>query len=166
LRTHAKRTPALDALLAEVEGELDDRAAKSPALALGPVIGVGKVDTLWFDASISSDELAGSVSRYQARVKIDSRDAEWFDASIVDIAGMFTSGDWKQTQFGSGTTRIDDLKLGRCEPAGLPAWFARAASKLGITWGTPYVRTGLRGTKRDQVAKWLCGGELPKSPGR
>lgn len=160
LRTHAKRTPALDALFTEVEDALDDRAATSPAQALGPVIGVGRVDSLWFDASISSDERAGTVARYQARVKIDSRDAEWFDVSIVDIKG----GDWRQTQFGSATIISDDLKLGRCDAAGVPAWLAKAASKLGIRWGAPYVRTGLRGTKRDQIAKWLCGGEIPKSP--
>lgn len=166
LRTHAKRTPALDALFAEVEDALDDRAATSPALALGPVIGIGKVDSLWFDASISSDERAGTVARYQGRVKIDSRAAEWFEVSIVDISGMLqtTGEDWKQTQFGSATIGSDDLKLGRCDAAGVPAWLVNAASTLGITWGAPNVRTGLRGTKRDQIGKWLCGGEIPKSP--
>lgn len=159
LRTHAKRTPALDALFAEVEGALDKRAATSPALALGPVIGVGKVDVLWFDASISSDERAGSVARYQGRVKIDSREKDWFEVSIVDISGMFGDGDWKQTEFTSAKIRTDELELGRCDAAGVPAWLAKAASKLGITWEAPYIRTGFRGTKRDQIAKWLCGGD-------
>lgn len=158
LRTHAKRTPALDALFAEVEGALDHRAATSPALALGPVIGIGKVDSLWFVASISSDERAGTVSRYQGDVTIDSRKARWFVVSIVDIAGTFDMGAWKQTQFGSGTEPADELKLGRCDPAGVPAWLAKAARKLGITWGVPYIRTGLRGTKRDRIAAWLSSG--------
>jgi hypothetical protein len=38
LRTHAKRTPALDALFAEVEQALDDRVATSPANPLGAEI--------------------------------------------------------------------------------------------------------------------------------
>ena len=119
-----------------------------------PVIGVGKVDSLWFDASLSSDERAGSVARYQGHVRIDSRDAEWFDVSIVDISD---NTDWKQTQFNSAVIRRDDLKLGRCDAATVPAWLARVASTLGVTWGAPYVRSGLRGTKRDRIAKWLFG---------
>ena len=161
LRVHAKRTPALDALFAEVEQALDDRVATSPANALGAVIGIGKVDVLWFDASISSDERAGTVSRYQGRVKVDSRDANWFEVSIVDISGVFTSGVWRQTQFGSTTITSDDLQLGRCDAAGVPAWLARAASSLGITWEAPYLRSGLRGAKRDRIATWLCSA-LPK----
>lgn len=157
LRTHAKRTSALDALFAEVEESLEQRAAASPALALGPVLGLGKVDTLWFDASISSDERAGTVARYQGHVKIDSRSARWFQVSLVDISGMFASGDWRRTQFDGAAIESDELKLGRCDAADLPAWLQRAAHQLGITWGTPFLRTGLRGAKRDRIASWLTG---------
>ncbi|MDQ3340557.1 MAG: hypothetical protein M4D80_35815 [Myxococcota bacterium] len=158
LRTHAKRTPALDALFAEVEGALDHRAAVSPALALGSVIGIGNVQPLWFDASISSDENAGSVPRYQGHVMIDSRAAEWFRVSITDIADVFGSGGMKHTVFNSAAIHDDDLKLGRCDAAGVPAWLAHAEKTLGIEWGIPYIRTGLRGKKRDQIANWLGKG--------
>jgi hypothetical protein len=112
---------------------------------------------LWFEASISSDERAGTVSRYQGHVKVDSRDAEWFAVSFADIAGVFSRGDMKYTRFDSATLHSDDLKIGRCDAAGIPAWLARVASKLGVTWNEPYVRTGLRGKKRDRIAKWLVG---------
>ena len=162
LRTHAKRTPALDTLFAEVEQAFGDRVATSPANALGTVIGIGVVDVLWFDASISSDERAGTVARYQGHVKVDSRDADWFGVAVVDISGVVTGGRWKQTVFGSATISSDDLRLGRCDAAGVPAWLARAASSLGIAWEAPYLRTGLRGAKRDRIATWLCSGALPK----
>lgn len=155
LRVHAKRTPALVALFEEAEAALDDRNATSPALALGPVIGLGEVDVLWFDASISSNERAGSVSRYQGHVKVDSRAKQWFHVSLVDISGTFSGGDWKTTRFDSSVIASDELKLGRCEAAGVPGWLAKAASRLRIVWDTPYIRTGVRGAKRDQIAKWL-----------
>jgi hypothetical protein len=157
LRTHAKRTPALDALFADVTGALDTRTATSPANALGPIIGVGVVDTLWFDASISSEERSGTVSRYQGYVKVDSRDAEWLDVSITDISGTWTTGTMKATRFRSSTIERDELKLGRCDAAGIPAWFAHAADTLDATWQAPSVRSGLRGAKRDRIAKWLSG---------
>jgi hypothetical protein len=162
LRTHAARTPALDALFAEVEGALDDRAAASPALALGPAIGIGKVEPLWFDASICSDARAGTVPRYQGNVMIDSRAARWFRVSITDIAAVFEHGGMRHTVFDDAEAPSDDLKLGRCDAAGVPAWLAHTAEKLGIAWGAPSIRTGLRGKKRDQIAKWLSTpGETP-----
>jgi hypothetical protein len=157
LRKHATRTPALDALFAEVEGALDDRAAASPALALGPAIGIGEVEPLWFRASISSDERAGTVPRYQGHVMIDSRAAQWFCVSITDIADVFKRGGMRHTMFNNAETQDDALKLGRCDAAGVPAWLAHAADKLGIEWGDPSISTGLRGKKRDQIAKWLNG---------
>jgi hypothetical protein len=157
LRTHAKRTPALDALFDEVGGALDDRTATSPANALGPIIGIGVVDTLWFSAAISSDERSGSVSRYQGHVKIDGRDADWLVVSMTDISGTFTTGTMKTTQFDNDAIERDELKLGRCDAAGVPAWLANTARTLGVAWEQHYIRTGLRGAKREQISAWLRG---------
>ena len=70
---------------------------------------------------------------------------------------MFVSGNIKHTELGSAGVRRDELKLGRCDAAGVPAWLAKVASKLGITWGVPYVRTALRGKKRERIVQWLAG---------
>lgn len=117
------------------------------------MIGLGKVDVLWFDASVSSQERAGSVPRYQGHVKIDSRDATWFAVSLVDIGD---SANWKGTDFDHATMRSDHLKLGRSDATGVPAWLARAARRLGIAWDAPYIRTNLRGKKRELIAAWLA----------
>ena len=157
LRTHAKRTPALDALFAEVDGGLVDRNATSPALALGPVIGLGRVETLWFDASINSSEgTGGGVPRVQCHVHVDSRDARWFTVSLTDL-GRNTVDDWRHTNFDHEKLSDNSAKLGRCEPREVPAWLRKAAGKLGIAWSAAHVRGGVRGAKRDLVASWLAG---------
>lgn len=150
LRTHAVHTPALDALFAEIDGALGARNAASGVLALGPLIGVGEVDTLWFQASISSREhTEHRIPRVQANVRVDSRHASPFR--------VYLTARGKTTQF-TGTKLDDPLELGRCEPAELPGWLAQTAKRLRITWDVHYLRSGLRGGKRDRVASWLMSG--------
>lgn len=49
LRKHAARAPALDRLFSDLDDALQDRNATSPARLLGPVLGIGEVELLWFD---------------------------------------------------------------------------------------------------------------------
>jgi hypothetical protein len=155
LRTHASDTPRMTALFAELDASYDERNAQSPALALGPIIGLGEVDELWFQAGTSSLESdPGRVSRVQGGVTVDSRKSSWFDAHIsVGEGNVYTFAN-----YGLDATRDDDrYGLGPCVPAELPAWLAHAATKLGIAWMPFAPRTNLRGKKRERLAAWLAG---------
>jgi hypothetical protein len=149
LRTYAKKTPVLDALLGEVDGTLTGRRAASPALAIGQMIGLDSAKAVYFVAAISSPATTISI-----RVTIDSRAASWFEvyASAVDVATM----DITVTAFTATQLERDELGLGRCAAAELPAWLARTAKRLGLTWSTPeIVRSNVRGAKRERIARWL-----------
>lgn len=153
LRTHATDTPRLNELFAELDTTYDERNASSPALALGPIIGIGELDELWFDAGTCSAESDPSrVSRVQGGVSIDSRRPAWFHAHISVGEGSgynFASYGFDWSQAG------DRWKLGPCVPAELPAWLARAATTLGIEWLPFSPRTNLRGKKRERLNAWL-----------
>ncbi len=153
LRKHARSTPALDALFAEVDGKLDARAAASPGLALGSMIGID-AEVLWFRVSFGSQELTGgNVSRVQGNVNVDSRSPTWLSVSIsrLDAGFNFTS-----TYLSDKGVQRDDLELGGCEVAHLPAWLGAAAAKLKIQWNDePRISSNLRGKRRDRVLEWL-----------
>jgi hypothetical protein len=155
LRTHAADTPRLDALFAELDTTYDERNATSPALALGPIIGIGEVDELWFDAGTCSVEVgSGGASRVQGGVAVDSRRPAWFGAHLSVRQG----GDYTFASYGLDASGDDDrYDLGPCVPAELPAWLARAATKLGIAWMPFAPRTSLRGKKRARLEAWLAG---------
>lgn len=157
LRRHAARTPALDALFAEIDRTLEARDATSPALALGLRIGVGPVDTLWFHASFGSVELQGNVSLIQAHVLVDSRRANWFRVSLAQLG---RGADITMTAFNERDVLQDELRLGRCAPAELPSWLAHSAIALKIRWDdTPHISSSLRGARRDQLWTWLMSRE-------
>ena len=128
LRKHAKQTPALDALFGEIETALETRNAASPALALGPVIGIGHVEPLFFDVWIYASDLSRAI------VMIDSRKSPCFHAS------------WWH-----GKQQIV------CEDAAnLPAWLAQVEVDCGIQWRYAEMWSScLRGKKRDMVTRWL-----------
>ena len=42
-----------------------------------------------------------------------------------------------------------------CQAIELPTWLAAVAKKLRIAWDTPFISSNVRGTKRDQIARWL-----------
>jgi hypothetical protein len=155
LRGYAARTPHLDALFAALDAAFAARNAASPALALGPLIGVGEVALLWFRVAFGSRELTVSnVPRIQGSVEVDSRRARWLS---VDVTRLTRQLEFETTWF--GPAELDDaLGLGRCEPAELPAWIARAARKLRVTWDDePHVSSNLRGARRDAIVRWLLG---------
>ena len=157
LRTHATRTPALDALFAELDEALDDRNAASPALALGPVIGIGKVSTLFFGVALGSRQKnSNRVPWVQGSIHVDSRTTSWFRVAVSTVD---PDGGGKSTRFGgTGDDLHDGLKLGRCQPAELPRWLAATAQKLEIEWEEHNVwNSNLRGAKRERILQWLAG---------
>lgn len=156
LRTHAAHTPALDALFAEIDGAIRARNDASPALALGPIIGVGAVKALWFTVSLASTRRTRNrVPWIQGGLAIDSRSKAWFSASLSTVEPDFSAG--KSTRFDATELQLDQLGLGRCDPAALPRWLADAAARLDITWDFTIARSSLRGAKRDRVLAWLRG---------
>jgi hypothetical protein len=155
LRTHATHTPDLDALFGEIDRAVSERNARSPALALGPVIGLGHVDPLWFAARIGSrEQTPGNVSRVQGLIAIDSRQARWFAVSV----STGNVPDLAHTSFTADALHVDGNGLGRCAPTELPVWLAHVGQRLGATLEIPVIRSGVRGTKREAIRRWLLGG--------
>ncbi|MFT3692984.1 MAG: hypothetical protein QM831_07575 [Kofleriaceae bacterium] len=141
-------SPAVKKILAEVDDTLAARNAVSPALALGPVIGIGEIDVLKFDCRFHTS------GRTDGGVQVDSTKASWFHVWVR--TGEFDSG--KETSFRNDRVIENSLKLGACDAKDLPAYFARAqiALKCKFQWIAPY--TNLRGKKRDQLMTWLSRG--------
>jgi hypothetical protein len=154
LRTHATKTPELDRLFLELDGALEARNDASPALALGPVMGVGVVTTLFLSVRLSSTRVnRNRVPWIQGSIEIDSRDTCWFS---VWVSTVEEDAEGRSTYFSVSDRNRDELGLGTCEPAELPAWLARAAAKLEIEWEPLMLSpTNLRGKKRDVVTRWL-----------
>ncbi|HEY3805221.1 MAG TPA: hypothetical protein VGL61_21575 [Kofleriaceae bacterium] len=152
LRTHAADTPRMRALLAELDDTYDARNASSPALALGPIIGIGGVSLLWFDARIWSREVyAGHTARVQGTISVDSRRTDWFRVYVSEY------GVQGSTRFGSHVAAEDHHGVGACDAADLPAWLAATAKHLRVTWDDYFLSSNLRGTKRERIAAWLDG---------
>lgn len=157
LKTHAVKTPALDALFVDLDGALQQRNDDSPALHLGPMIGVGKVAVLWFDVRLSSTrKTTSNVPWIQGSVEVDSRSESWFRVWAATVNPVVSSDD-RHTSFSSSGVQDDTLELGPCMPAEYPAWLAKTAAKLKIEWEPFSPRSNLRGKKRDRIAAWLAG---------
>lgn len=154
LRTHAARTPALDALFAEIGCALDARNAASPVLALGPLLGLGAVDTLWFTIYLTSNDQLDQVARVQGHIGVDSRDANYLHVQVA-VRTDPRLPEHAITSFDTTKLYRDDLAVGRCDLTDLPHWLAGVARQLGCTWSPPVPRSNLRGAKRDRLAAWL-----------
>ncbi|HEY1552214.1 MAG TPA: hypothetical protein VGG28_30515 [Kofleriaceae bacterium] len=154
LRIHAADTPRLNAMFAELDATYVERNARSPALELGPAIGLGEVDALWFGFSLYStavDSFRAPI--VQAAIRVDNCKPQWFDVT------MSKAGVTGFSYYGVGAT-TDRLGLGPCAPAELPAWLARAATTLDIEWEPlqPYsLSSNLRGKRRARLEAWLAG---------
>jgi len=156
LRPYAARTPAFDSLFAQIDRALDERRDGSPALALGPVIGLGSLRLLWFTVKLSSRERnrGQGFPRAHGQITVDSREATWFEVSISTIDMSRGTGD--STRFDATGAVRDGLKLGSCEPENVPAWLVKVAKQLKVTWSGFEPKTNLRGAKRDCIAAWLA----------
>lgn len=145
-------SPAVKEILREVDATRAARNARSPALALGPVIGIGEVDVLKLDARC----FAGDA--YDGGVQVDSTRASWLYVYVrrfKDVRGVSEL----QAQTETRNDRLGDnsLRLGRCRPEELPAYFARAERVLRCRFEWIPPMTNLRGKKRDRVMAWLRG---------
>lgn len=143
LRVHAKDTPALRALLADLDR--DAEKSGSPAHRIARLIGLPESTPFWFRASLSSRDV-------QLSVEIDSRKASWFR---VDVARVDRGGIEGYTSFTHDRIHDDALGIGRCDAGEVPAWLARVAKQLRLAWDPPYITSNVRGAKRDKIARWL-----------
>ncbi len=156
LRTHAARTPFLDALFCEIDSALANRSATSPALAVGPLLGIGAPDPLWFTVSFIGKQ--GDYA-FNGNLTVDSRKVCWYSVALI---GDSSTTARNYTAFNSSGEVTDSLGLGTCEIAELPAWLERSAIKLklvarrGRLWRVGRVRTHLRGAHRDRITAWLA----------
>ena len=150
LRVHAKDTPALRTLLAELDR--DAEASGIPAHRIARLIGLPESNPFWFRASVSSQAPEGHIPPIQLHVEVDSRKAAWFKVYASRIARGEIEG---HTSFTHDRTHDDQLGIGRCDAAELPTWLASVAKKLRIAWDTPFISSNVRGAKRDRIAHWL-----------
>ena len=148
LKTHATLTGPMKQLFARVEAMLADRKATSPALDLARALGFDGLGVFWFSISVYSAERG--THRYFASLRVDSRDADWFQAYVRSFENRTTS-------FSSTTVHRDELELGTCGPDRFPHWLASIAKRFSFTWDleavTPY--TQLRGKNRARLVAWL-----------
>ncbi|HEY0254857.1 MAG TPA: hypothetical protein VGC41_25200, partial [Kofleriaceae bacterium] len=159
LKTYAGSAPAIAKIFAEITETLDARNAASPALAYGPVIGIGEVKTLWFSVRISSrEENPNRVPSIQGDIDLDSTSVTWFRVWMSRVEPDSLGRDRERVDFTNAELRADTFGVGRCTPDQLPQWFAAAAKKLGMKLELGDARTNLRGKKRDQLMTWLNSG--------
>lgn len=154
-RFAAKKEPRLKALLEGAEQTKEERAKTSPVLAIGKVMfGDDAPEELWFHVTVGSDERrpGNDMARWDCHIEVDSRAARPFRVTLFDGARL----DGPSTSFELDTTD-DGLKVGRCNPLGVPAYLARLEKKLGTSWNWPdaVIETGLRGRKRARLVWWL-----------
>ncbi|NVJ22031.1 MULTISPECIES: hypothetical protein [Myxococcus] len=163
LRTHARSTPALDALFERMEALLQARRARSPALELARELGFGEPEVFWFRLYATGGEEGDGQSmtyRYHCHLTVDSRAPVWFRFSMSSwgpdgVPGRIVS----VFDFDSEGLQNDTLGLGACAPSRFPEWMARAAKQLRTEWSLDQmsVMTSLRGRQRTRLVEWLKG---------
>jgi hypothetical protein len=156
LRGLARRTPALDAVFAELDGALAERRRTSPALALAAGFGVRGIPVLACSfrlASIESNQLG--VPRVQGHASIDSRTEPWLTVWMSSVRGTLDRTLDAETRLHDTGLVADGLGLGGCAPADLPAWLATAARTLQIQWQDLAVVTNLDRDASAKLLTWL-----------
>jgi len=128
--------------------QIRDSIRKLPA-DVDPVVAADVTAMIW------SETPNNTVSAVQANVTVDSRKASWFEVSVAKIAGGTIAG---YTSFRHDCTDDDGLGLGRCSAPDLPTWLVKVAKQLRVTWDPPHISSRCRGTKRDQIVRWLLPG--------
>jgi hypothetical protein len=155
LRTHADTESApIQSFLTTVEACLERLSGESGAIELAAYLGFGRPQVFWFDAYLGSTTLLmpNNVPLYQGHISVDSRQPNWFSLSLSRLGN--THG-MPRTAFGR-RSECDELGLGSCDAAGLPAWLAEVARKLETEW-TVNFSSSLRGKKRQALERWLLG---------
>ncbi len=157
LRVHARSTPAMDALFARMRALLEARPGYLPALEFARGLGFRELDLFWFQAQLVSRtnrEAPGDC--YQVRLSVDSRSAAWFKVALSGAVDSVRAPP-PFTLFSSDKVHFDKLRVGTCEPAGLPRWLATTGAKLGMPWdfNRMTLQTHLRERERDRLERWL-----------
>jgi len=150
LQVHARDTPRLRALFAELHREAEKLG--SPAQQIARLVGLPEAKQFWFKAMIWSEAPEGRIASVQTHVEVDSRKARWFAVDVARVAGGTIDG---HTTFTHDEVHGDTLSIGRCDAPEVPNWLAKVAKKLRVTWGRPFISSNVRGTKREQIARWL-----------
>ncbi|NTX06676.1 hypothetical protein [Myxococcus sp. CA040A] len=167
LRTHARSTPALDALFERMEALLQARRARSPALELARALGFGELDVFWFKLYAAGGEEGDARSmtyRHHCHLTVDSRAPVWFSFSMSTWGPDGEPGRIVPVfDFDSEGLQNDTLGLGACEPTRFPEWMALAAKRLRSDWDLEQVSvmSSLRGRQRTRLVKWLRGETPP-----
>lgn len=146
LRTYAKKTPALEALLGRVDAERAARAKSSPVQELARRLDLMRGERFRVDVSLE----AGPSGRLD--VRLDSEAPAHF--SIWLRFGSYE----QHTAFDGVALRNDKLGLGASTLDELPGWVARAEKKLGVKFERSTARaTHLRGARLTAFLAWLLG---------
>ena len=149
LRVHAKTTPRLMAMFAQLDHEAEQ--AGSPAQRIARLVGLPHEKQFWFTAKVYSVSLDG-IPAVQVDLAVDSRKAAWFEVSVAKVARGTIAG---YTSFTHDQLQGDPLGLGRCDAGDLPTWLVKVANKLRVTWDTPLISSSVRGSKRTRISEWL-----------
>ncbi len=153
LRVHAKDTPRLATMFAQLDHEAEQ--AGSPAQRIARLVGLPHEKQFWFKAAIWSVTPDNHVPAVQLHVAVDSRQAAWFEVSVARTARGTIDG---YTSFTHEVVHDDPLGLGRCDAVDVPAWLRKVAKKLHVHWDSPLISSSVRGSKRTQISKWLLSG--------
>jgi hypothetical protein len=150
LEKYAADTPSMRAMLEKTKSLLGERSKQSPIHAVLRTLGIDVATcdyTLW----MASGETGTHAPVAQVNFSFDSQGRPYIHLSISAPIG--------ETSWNDLAIHRDALGFGRPELADLPAYLARAAEKLGVTWSwdEANIMSSLRGKKRDAVLRWLRG---------
>jgi hypothetical protein len=159
LRTLARSTPAMDAVLARLDAVYKAHPNRKAALGFARELGLGELDTFWFEARFPPP--GGEARRlrgYGAELSVDSRSGPWFRVSL-EHEGDGAPAPTRRTRFDSKHVHHDGLALGTCTPATFPDWLAAAGRKLQTEWnpGQLLLTTDLPEAQREVLERWLRG---------
>lgn len=158
LKKYAAATPAMKALVTSAETARSKRNTTSPALGFAQLLGLGDLKAFsWGQFVRVADAKKREV---ELSLDVDSKSGPWFSVHVAR-ATEHPKYRLEVTAFNSSRkAERDELKLGRCEPHGLPAFVARVQRKLGVNWKlaktTPF--TNVKGDKAKRLTAWLSGG--------
>lgn len=148
LGVFAKSTPALTALLAQVEERLRERHAASPSMLLARQLDL--VTGPRFRVRVGCE--ATPSGKGSLDVLLDSSSADDYRV------WLFRDGPGRIT-FSAHAMKVDDLGLGRCALPDLPQWLSRAEKTLGVRWDPArMVGRYLRGQRLATFVGWLLSG--------
>jgi hypothetical protein len=147
VKTHAAKTPAMDAMIKSLQGDLQVRNESSPALELARRIGLEVKKVRVYLRLHSTTVNSRGAPLVQCAVTVDSTRPVWLSVHLVQL-------EWdKRTSFTDEEVKDDTLGFGRCEAHELPAWLERARQELGVTWAP--LKSGTKAD--DHFARWLRG---------